>query len=381
MRGLYRQIVMSCALSALAAALAEFFLLFNLSYVDRYFTEAGRRGLFSAHGYQMYVWMMLFVGVGLLVFLLTLFLLEHRTVDYTLRITRNMERISEGDLDVETPVEGDNELSVMAEDLNTMASGMKQLIEREREAERQKNELITNVAHDLRTPLTSVTGYLRLLAMPGLSEEDRAKYLSIATGKAEQLGRLIENLFDYTSMSFEGVRLHPEELDLVGLLAQLLDEFYPVFDSRGMIYELTAEEDSLPMTADGNLLVRLFENLIGNAVKYGADGKRVEVSVRREGAFAHTEVRNYGETIPEDKLEHVFDKLYRAEESRDQKVEGNGLGLAIVKNIAQLHGGRVSVRSDLDGTVFSVDLPVTYRGPAAGVSFAPEELSPEEEQA
>lgn len=360
-RGLVRQIAVSCGLAALITGLAEFFLLVNLSLVNRYLTESGRPGLASASGYGMYDWMLLLVGVGLLVFLGSFFLMERKTVDYMLEISRTMERLADGDLDASVEVRGDNELSVMAEDMNALAVSMRRLIDREREAEAQKNELITNVAHDLRTPLTSINGYLQLLSMPGLTEEQREKYLNIVTSKAGRLETLIGSLFDFTRLSFEKVRMKPEQLDLVNLLAQLLEESYPLFEAHGMVYSLTAETSPVPMTADGNLLARLFDNLIGNAIKYGQEGKSVEVTVGVRGSQAHVEVRNYGRIIPPEKLEHVFDKLYRAEESRQQNIEGHGLGLAIAKNIAEMHGGRIAARSGLDGTVFSVDLPLVMK--------------------
>lgn len=364
-RGLSRQIVMSIALSALLAALAEFFLLFNLIRISDHYVERGHRGILIGYGAAPYLWMLLFVFLGLLVFTVSFFLLERKTIAYILDVSRGMERLASGDLTVSVPVEGDNEISVMAEDLNTLAVSMKELIERERESEEQKSELITNVAHDLRTPLTSISGYLRLLESENISEEDRRRYLTITRNKTQRLETLIENLFDFTKLSVEKIKMDPQELDLISLLQQLLDEFYPAFEDHGMTYELSAEEPQLLLTADGNLLARLFDNLVGNAIKYGASGKRVEVFASRRGSFAHVEVKNYGRVIPKEKLPYVFDKLYRAEESRGQQIEGNGLGLAIVKSIAEMHGGSVGVTSGLEGTVFFVDLPLKYRAGAA----------------
>ena len=231
------------------------------------------------------------------------------------------------------------------------------VMDREREAERSKNELITNVAHDLRTPLTSIRGYLQLLkSNQDLDPETRNNYIRIAYEKTIRLQDLIEDLFGFTKLSYGKLSAHPEPLDLVKLLEQVADEFYPSFESAGLAFEFRSSVRSIEMVGDGQLLARLFANLINNAIKYGKDGKRVHLLIDYEAPLVTVRVINYGQVIPADKQEKIFEKFYRLEQSRNSSTGGTGLGLAIAKNIVDLHGGMISVSSDLNGTVFQVQL-------------------------
>ena len=356
-RGLRKQIIISCLISAGITALIEIFLLINISMVNDFLKRNNQGNLFAAGSYSQFFFVCIFVLIGLFSFLICLFLMENKTVRYILELSKTMSQVSQGDLQAQIEVKGDNELSAMASELNQLTVSMRRLIDRERESEQTKNELITNVAHDLRTPLTSINGYLQLMATPGVcTPKQQEKYLAIVQNKAKRLEYLIENLFDFTKLSYEKYKMKVETLDIVKLLEQLLEEFYPSFEAKGMVYELISSQPTVFLNADGNLLARVFDNLINNAIKYGAEGKRVEVKVKKEEAVVTIRVLNYGRVIPPEKLPHVFDKLYRVEESREQKVEGNGLGLAIAKNIVEMHGGSIGVKSDLEGTVFTVQL-------------------------
>ena len=150
------------------------------------------------------------------------------------------------------------------------------------------------------------------------------------------------------------------QVDMVQLLTQLLDEFYPNFAEQDMHYEMQSNVKSIPLNGDGNLLARLFENLIGNAIKYGKEGKTVNVSIRQKDEIVTVSVMNYGYVIPETELTHIFDKFYRLDQARSSSTGGTGLGLAIAKNIVELHGGTIEARSGLDGTAFVVRLRTDF---------------------
>ena len=154
--------------------------------------------------------------------------------------------------------------------------------------------------------------------------------------------------------------MHVGELDIVKLLSQLLEEAYPNFVDKGLSYDLQSNVPAQVITADGNLLARLFDNLIGNAIKYGADGKRVLVQIRAEEEVVSVSVTNYGFVIPAEELPLIFNKFYRVEQSRSSSTGGTGLGLAIAKEIVEMHGGSIGVSSDLNGTVFTVKLQVHF---------------------
>jgi signal transduction histidine kinase len=303
-----------------------------------------------------------YVLLGIAIFSVTFLLLQERSIDYISRISDAVRNISQGDLNTTIEVVGDDEFSAMAENLNKMAEDIRNLMDKEREAERTKNELITNVAHDLRTPLTSIIGYLELLSgkTAPLPEEMRQKYIDIAYSKAKRLEKLIEDLFGFTKLNYGKIAMHVTKVDIIKLLSQLLEESYPNFEKRGLSYELQSNVPARMINADGNLLARLFDNLINNAIKYGAEGKRVTVRVHAEADTVQVSVANYGYVIPAEELPLIFDKFYRVEQSRSTTTGGTGLGLAIVKNIVDMHGGKITVKSDLNGTVFTVTLKVDF---------------------
>lgn len=308
---------------------------------------------------------LIFVILGILLFAVVFFLLEKPSIDYIREISEGVEDIAAGDLARKIPVKGDDEFSQMAESVNRMAVDLEKLLIFEREAEQQKTDLITNIAHDLRTPLTSVIGYLELLSgktYDSLSDSQRRKYLKIAFNKSKRLEQLISDLFDFTKLSYGKVTMKMEYIDVVKLLGQLLEEAYPLLNDNGMTYELRTNTDSQEITGDATLIARLFDNLIGNAIKYGKDGKKILVRVHTDepSDTVTVKVTNYGFVIDEKDLPHIFEKFYRADRARSTETGGTGLGLAIVKNIAEMHNGSVSVESDLRGTTFTVRLRIHF---------------------
>lgn len=304
---------------------------------------------------------LLYLIFGILLFSVTFMILQEPYIRYISRISEAVQNISEGDLNTVIDVIGDDEFSSMAANLNHMAADIKKLMEKERESERTKNELITNVAHDLRTPLTSIIGYLELLAGNQQVPADmQHKYIEIAYGKSRRLQKLIEDLFGFTKLNCGKIAMHVGQIDIVKLLGQLVEEAYPNFVEKGLSYDLQSNVPAKIINADGNLLARLFDNLIGNAIKYGADGKRVLVKIHAEGETVTVSVTNYGYAIPADELPLIFNKFYRVEQSRSSSTGGTGLGLAIAKEIVDMHGGTISVASDLNGTVFTVKLQVDF---------------------
>ena len=348
--------------SALISSLVEIFLVTNVSMIARYMEQSGRLNrLFQAVLECSTGVVLVYVLLGLAIFAVTFMILQMPYIRYISHIADAVQSISEGNLNTSIDVIGDDEFSSMASNLNKMAEDIRQLMDKEREAERTKNELITNVAHDLRTPLTSIIGYLELLnTNRSLEEELRWKYIEIAYGKARRLEKLIEDLFGFTKLNYGKIAMHVSQLDIVKLLGQLLEEAYPNFVEKGLSYDLQSIVPAKVITADGNLLARLFDNLIGNAIKYGADGKRVLVRILAQDEIVTVSVTNYGYVIPSEELPLLFNKFYRVEQSRSSSTGGTGLGLAIVKEIVDMHGGTIDVSSGLDGTVFTVKLQVNF---------------------
>ena len=296
---------------------------------------------------------------GLLVFVISFYYMIRRYMKYVRMITNGMKDIAQGNFDMEIPVRSMDEFGQIAGYLNQMQANIKVIMERERMAEHTKNDLISSVAHDLRTPLTSIIGYLGWVKeQEGLDEETKKKYLDVAYRKACHLEQLTNELFGFVKLEHREMTLSMARLDIVQLMEQLMDESYPAFERNGLTARFFCKEQSILMTADGNLLARMFDNLLNNAVKYGKDGKLIQVEMERKENTVVARVINYGYVIPANELGNLFRKVYRVEQSRSQDTGGTGLGLAIVDQIAQLHGGGVTVRSDLEGTVFEVTLPL-----------------------
>ena len=361
-RRYHTKVVVNIIYSTVVACMVMVFLVTNLSMIGQYAAERGMENslvrLFYRPGTMI---VLLYVLLGIGVFSVSFLLLQTRSMRYISRISAAMHEIAEGDLNITLDVEGDDEFADMAENLNNMVEELRQLMDKERESERTKNELITNVAHDLRTPLTSIIGYLELLSGPvKLNEEMQKKYLDITYKKSKRLQKLIEDLFGFTKLNYGKISMKVSKVDIVKLLSQMLEEFYPNFMEKNLAYELQSNVTAKVITADGNLLARLFDNLINNAIKYGAEGKKVIVKVDATDTIVTVSVTNFGYVIPKDELPLLFEKFYRVEQSRSTNTGGTGLGLAIAKNIVDMHGGTIGVTSDLDGTVFTVKLKVDF---------------------
>ena len=358
----HTRVVVNIIYSTVVACMVMVFLVTNLSMIGQYAAERGMENslvlLFYRPGTMI---VLLFVLLGIGVFSVSFLLLQSRSMRYISRISSAMREIAEGDLNITLDVEGDDEFADMAENLNNMVEELRQLMDKERESERTKNELITNVAHDLRTPLTSIIGYLELLSGPvKLNEEMQKKYLDITYKKSKRLQKLIEDLFGFTKLNYGKISMKVSKVDIVKLLSQMLEEFYPNFMEKNLAYELQSNVTAKVITADGNLLARLFDNLINNAIKYGSEGKKIIVKVDATDTVVTVSVTNFGYVIPKEELPLLFEKFYRVEQSRSVNTGGTGLGLAIAKNIVDMHGGTIGVTSDLNGTVFTVKLKVDF---------------------
>ena len=304
---------------------------------------------------------LLFVLLGIVLFSVIFWLFQKKSYDYLKEIKDAVRDISKGKLDTRLDIEGDNEFSEIALNINNMAGDIQTLMDKERESEKTKNELITNIAHDLRTPLTSIIGYLELLNLRSdLPAEQRSQYTNIAYTKSKKLQKLIEDLFGFTKLNYGKIAMKVVKLDIVKLLSQLVDEFYPNFTEKGLEWSLISNVNSAEISADGELLARLFDNLINNAIKYGADGKRIDIKLNATPEAVTIAVINYGKVIPEEEIPHLFEKFYRVEQSRNKQTGGTGLGLAIAKSIVDMHDGQIHVESDLNGTRFIVTLKVDF---------------------
>ncbi|WP_342447558.1 ATP-binding protein [Paenibacillus etheri] len=271
---------------------------------------------------------------------------------YLEEITRGLEEIANGQFGHQIPEIPSNKLGEVAFSINQMSMQLKHSIAEERKAEKTKNDLITGVSHDLRTPLTSILGFLEVIEEDRYQDElEMRYYINIAYEKSLSLRRLIDELFEYTRIN-NGMPLELSELDIAGLICQLEEEFVPVTENAGMEIRLNMQEGEFKIQADGGLLVRAYENIIANAIQYGKAGKYIDIDIAKDGDVLVVRIQNYGDPIPERDLPFIFDRFYRVERSRSKQTGGTGLGLAIAKSIIEVHGGSITVHSSKKATIF-----------------------------
>lgn len=221
-------------------------------------------------------------------------------------------------------------------------------------AEQRKNDLVVYLAHDLKTPLTSVIGYLTLLRDEAqISEELREKYLSISLAKAERLEDLINEFFEITRFNLTNIGLEYSRVNLTRLLEQLAYEFKPMLSEKNLVCTLEAAPDIM-IKCDVDKMQRVFDNLLRNAVNYSFEEEEITIRVTQEERNVHIVFSNHGNTIPPDKLERIFEQFYRLDSARSSGSGGAGLGLAIAKKIVESHGGMITARSENEIIEFEV---------------------------
>lgn len=225
------------------------------------------------------------------------------------------------------------------------------------EAESKKNDLVMYLAHDLKTPLTSIIGYLTLLdESPELTREQRAKFTGIALDKAYRLEQLINEFFEITRFNIHSVTLEKNRIDIGMLLHQLAEEFYPMFSEKNLKLSIGVKEKTL-IFADSDKLARIFGNLIKNAIAYSYTDSDILIGAKVIDERIVIKFRNRCDPIPEEKLSRLFEKFYRVDSARMSASGGSGLGLAIAKQLTELHGGTITASSNDTYTEFTVILP------------------------
>ena len=311
----------------------------------------------------------LFYAISFIVFVEIFFKLIDFTIEYIRKLRRSIQQVTSGNYGVQCEVDYDDELGSLAANINVLSKTLlakekeseklkekeRAALDIERNAERQKNELITNVAHDLRTPLTTIVGYLELIKDDtALSKEDVHKYSGIAYEKSIRLQEMMDDLFEFTKLDNADIKLNKSMINLSGLIMQMTDEFYPSFKDCNITPIVDLPEENIYVQGDGQLLARVFDNLISNALKYGYHNTDLKIEVSGDEKYATVKVINHGDTIASEDIPLLFNKFYRTDSSRNSKTGGTGLGLAITKNIVDLHHGDISVTSDDQITTFIV---------------------------
>ncbi len=279
-----------------------------------------------------------------------------KTVGYVDQISRAVEQVfTEDDALVQLP----GELKPTEERLNQIKYDLVRSQQLAKEAEQRKNDLVVYLAHDLKTPLTSVIGYLTLLRdEQQISPELREKYLSISVEKAERLEDLINEFFEITRFNLQELTLDLSTVNLTRMLEQMADEFRPLLTPKGLTYSLTAPPE-MHIRADAKKLERVFDNLLRNAIFYSYEQTEITIHAEQDERGVTLLFKNHGDTIPPHKLERIFEQFYRLDSARATQTGGAGLGLAIAKEIVELHHGTIIAQSEADIIRFTVFLPNT----------------------
>ncbi|KRM76861.1 sensor histidine kinase [Secundilactobacillus collinoides] len=329
--------------------------------------------------YQLWSWENIFIGLMIAADAgVVYWRLIRRYHQMQLRhIIDELHYIANGHFDHRIPftLKGDTQRVVTS--VNALVDSVISSIEDERRIEKSKDELITNVSHDLRTPLTSIIGYLGLIEDHQYhSEDDILKYTHTAFSKAKQMKSLVEDLFEYTKMRQTDTPMNISKIDINQMLEQLAASFELEAEDKGIKVSVDIDDKPLQIEADAEKLGRVFNNLITNALKYGDGGHNI---ILRSKPVSEREIQvsveNDGSPIPEASLKQVFERFYRVEGSRSKATGGTGLGLAIAQSIVDRHGGYIYVTSDNEMTRFIIHLPVKN---GEKIEHVQPKISPEE---
>lgn len=273
-----------------------------------------------------------------------------RRIGYFNRIVLQVNELAIGKLGPDVQVPGKSVLATLAGNMNVLKQGVTTLQNEQAKSERLKTELITNVSHDLRTPLTSIITYTELLKKEDVSNEDRIAYVEIIDQKSQRLKVLIDDLFEVSKMASGNVELNKEKVDLVQLLQQTLAEYDNLIKESNLQFRLPNMEIPVYAFVDGQKLFRVFDNLIGNVLKYSLENSRVYITIQTSGDRALISLKNVSKYEISENRDELFERFKRGDSSRH--TEGSGLGLAIAKSIVDLHEGHLTI--DIDGDLFKV---------------------------
>ncbi|HIU52266.1 MAG TPA: HAMP domain-containing histidine kinase [Candidatus Merdicola faecigallinarum] len=331
---------------------------FILYFILVLFFENTLSILVARLNYDLYAWIVynreivLYIYVGI-VLAIILYRFISKYVNSINEVYKSLDRILEEDN--ETIKLPDN-MNQFAEKINEIKYNYISTKNSERDAEQKKNDLIMYMAHDLKTPLTSIIGYLTLLSdEKEIPKKLQEKYINIALNKSLRVEELINQFFDITRYNLHAMPIIKNEINIAYLLKQLVDECYPMLENKGLCCKLNTP-DKIMYLGDGDKLARAFDNLLKNAINYSFEGSTIEINLLQKEDKILISFRNKGEKIPEYKLEKIFEKFYRGDEARISSTGGAGLGLAITKEIIELHEGSIKVKNDDEYIEFDIEL-------------------------
>lgn len=325
----------------------------GIYFLKKTITFAGGRHLWSWQNTFLVM-----MGIGDLIVLYWRLIRRYHQMQLR-HVISELHYIAQGHFDHTISFKVKTDLQKVIDSINSLVDSTVNAINEERAIEQSKDELISNVSHDIRTPLTSIIGYLGLLKSGVNDPEEQQRYLNIAYSKAEQMKSLAHDLLEYTTLKSTNTSLNLTSLHIFSMLEQVAAGFEFEADEKGVVFNIETRPKDLTIQADPEKLVRVYNNLITNALKYGTGATQINLIANLvNNNEVELRVENNGERIPKDSLKKIFERFYRMEGSRNTQTGGTGLGLAITKSIVDLHHGKIRCESDDKWTRFIICLPL-----------------------
>lgn len=325
----------------------------GIYFLKKTITFAGGRHLWSWQNTFLVM-----MGIGDLIVLYWRLIRRYHQMQLR-HVISELHYIAQGHFDHTISFKVKTDLQKVIDSINSLVDSTVSAINEERAIEQSKDELISNVSHDIRTPLTSIIGYLGLLKSGVDDPEEQQRYLNIAYSKAEQMKSLAHDLLEYTTLKSTNTSLNLTSLHIFSMLEQVAAGFEFEADEKGVVFNIETRPKDLTIQADPEKLVRVYNNLITNALKYGTGATQINLIANLvNNNEVELRVENNGERIPKDSLKKIFERFYRMEGSRNTQTGGTGLGLAITKSIVDLHHGKIRCESDDKWTRFIICLPL-----------------------
>ncbi|MEK4418814.1 HAMP domain-containing sensor histidine kinase [Bacillus sp. FSL K6-0268] len=296
-------------------------------------------------------------SVVIVTFISILWLIVRRKLLYLKSITKSVHDIANGKLGLTIRIESRDELAHLAKNINYMSKELTNKFEYERKLETMKNELITNISHDLRTPLTSIIGYLDLLKKGKYDTETQLQeYMEIIYSKSQRLKHSIDELFEYTRLSSPDTRLNLNKVDLSGLLEQIVGEYTPIFEKEGLSVKKSITAENIPIVIDIEKMVRVYENLFINAIKYSVKPSELSIQFECVGNKTILKIANTAERPLVNDVNQLFERFFTGDQARINE-PGTGIGLAISKRIVDLHNGSIYAKYKDGRITFVIEQP------------------------
>lgn len=268
-----------------------------------------------------------------------------------------VNKVKSGNINSYIEIKTKDEIGQLSHNISIMVKTLKDSIDKQKQSEKIRNEMISNISHDLRTPLTSLSGYIELIKLNINDTNACNDYIEVLDTKCKSLKNQVNDLLEYCNLNYKEIKIKKRIVSVKELIEQVIIDFIPQMEKEGISFVLEIQQEKLYIDVDINLFIRLLQNIISNGIFYGKSGKKIKVEVFLREAQVIIKIMNYGKPIPKEDITYIFERFYRGEKSRNENTGGKGMGLAVAKSIAELHNGSINVYSKELETAFEIVLP------------------------